>query len=161
MASNPVSKALRRIGQNFQQAQRRFQSLMDRRGPKAARAALKALKTEPGPPISPWIWQTDKQRRAFFATDGFGRGIPALRGRPPLVTESWEVVFARTNTGGEVALINPVPWMPYVQGDWVQTAHLQTGWVNVQDVTEDFFRETEDTVTVTWFDAAEPFEGVD
>lgn len=35
---------------------------------------------EPGKPITyPVQWDSEKQRRAFFATDGFGKGIPYVR----------------------------------------------------------------------------------
>lgn len=35
---------------------------------------------EPGKPVEyPVQWDSEKQRRAFFATDGFGKGIPYTR----------------------------------------------------------------------------------
>lgn len=42
--------------------------------------AIRARMAEEGKPITyPVNWDSDKQRRAFFATNGFGRGIPTTR----------------------------------------------------------------------------------
>ncbi len=38
-----------------------------------------AITKNPGPPKYPIRWKSEKQRRAFFATDGFGKGIPYKR----------------------------------------------------------------------------------
>lgn len=41
---------------------------------------VKTRMSETGQPIQyPVQWDSEKQRRAFFATDGFGRGIPYSR----------------------------------------------------------------------------------
>jgi hypothetical protein len=67
---------------------------------------------KPGKAIRyPVKWDSDKQRRAFFATNGFGRGIPANRtGRYPA---GWNVERA-----GDVGykMINNVPYAKHVGG---------------------------------------------
>jgi len=41
---------------------------------------IRVRMSEEGKPITyPVKWDSDKQRKAFFATDGFGRGIPTTR----------------------------------------------------------------------------------
>jgi len=41
---------------------------------------IKVRMSEPGKPITyPVQWDSEKQRRAFFATNGFGKGIPYTR----------------------------------------------------------------------------------
>ena len=41
---------------------------------------VKERMSEPGQPVTyPIQWDSEKQRRAFFATDGFGEGIPYQR----------------------------------------------------------------------------------
>lgn len=45
---------------------------------------------KPGLPIEyPVSWDSERQRRAFFATDGFGRGIPT--GRSGLYEDAWQM----------------------------------------------------------------------
>lgn len=44
-----------------------------------AQAVLEAMKEEGKPVTYPIQWDSDKQKRAFFATDGFGSGIPYQR----------------------------------------------------------------------------------
>jgi hypothetical protein len=46
---------------------------------------------KPGAPIFyPVNWDTDRQRKAFFATEGFGRGIPT--GRSGDYQQGWRIV---------------------------------------------------------------------
>jgi hypothetical protein len=40
---------------------------------------LQRLRQDPGPVKRPIQWTSEKQRRAFFSTDGFGGGIPTKR----------------------------------------------------------------------------------
>lgn len=44
-----------------------------------AQAIIKAMQKSGSPITYPVKWDSDKQRRAFFATDGFGGGIPSVR----------------------------------------------------------------------------------
>lgn len=56
-----------------------FGHLSDRRVYDAMDNARMELSIPALPPTYPIKWDTEKQRRAFFATDGFGRGIPTPR----------------------------------------------------------------------------------
>ncbi len=88
------------------------------------------LGKEPGEVHYPIEWTSAKQRMAFFATDGFGRGIP--------YTRTGELVLAwgaRTDYRGEVTYLsvyNDAPAAPYVYGDeegkHQQQFHINTGW---------------------------------
>ena len=67
---------------------------------------------QPGSPITyPVQWDSDKQRRAFFATDGFGAGIPT--GRSGEVESAWTLVSL--SNGYEIN--NSEPYASYVFGD--------------------------------------------
>ena len=66
------------------------------------------------PPSYPprWVnWDSEKQRRAFFATNGFGRGIPTSR--TGTYARSWRVL----KDGDGYMLDNPTPYAVYVGGD--------------------------------------------
>lgn len=56
--------------------------------------AIRSRMAEEGKPVTyPVQWDSDKQRRAFFATNGFGRGIP----------------YTRTGNYGRGWTVTPVP----------------------------------------------------
>lgn len=160
MAENQIVKALSQVERNFSRSTQRFQNAMHGRKGRLANRTLAALKREPGPPIHPIRWTNDRQRRAYFASKGFGRGIPSRRGSPPAVLEGWEAVFVPTDDGGILALINEVPHVDFVQGFRAQGFHKDTGYVQLDDVVDDFFREAEDSAVQVFFDAVNPLEGV-
>lgn len=82
-----------------------------------------------GAVVYPIEWKTEKQRKAFFATDGFGRGIPTRR--TGKVSSGWKVEF-RDNV---IKLYNRVPYARFVYGGFdirtenQQPFHRNTGWI--------------------------------
>ncbi len=78
-------------------------------------------------------WTSEKQRRAFFATNGFGRGIPYKR--TGKLNKSWEVFLVDAPGGIAVRLSNTTPYAQFVVGrvkprgkDPMQVMHKITGW---------------------------------
>jgi len=77
---------------------------------------------------NPYEWQSENQRRAFFASDGFGRGIPTVRTHEGV--NSWTVISKNSNwtqvkiEGGNV----------FVQGDWQQKGHKRDGWRKYSEI---------------------------
>jgi hypothetical protein len=68
---------------------------------------------KPGAPIFyPVNWDTPLQRRAFFATDGFGRGIPT--GRSGEYQEGFQIVGLPDG----YQLVNHAPGAGYIGGDF-------------------------------------------
>ena len=66
----------------------------------------------------PVNWDSEKQRRAFFATDGFGAGIPT--GRTGGYVDSWQVQQTRTELGTYASgyvLSNTMAASKYIGGD--------------------------------------------
>lgn len=94
---------------------------------------LSELKAIPGPPKYPIQWTSEKQRRAFFATNGFGGGIPTTRsGRLP---DGWQIITFEANATFTVFITNQNPAAKYVYGPLAnispsprQRFHAQTGW---------------------------------
>lgn len=101
-----------------------------RRRPLDAKA-LTWLRFTPAKPHYPIVWQTERQRRAFFATNGFGRGIPTQRSGK--LAQSWSVQQTNTNSGGSVSFDNGAKYATYVQGDIMQNMHIASGYHNVDD----------------------------
>jgi len=74
--------------------------------------ALKQSVSETGErPTYPINWDSERQRRAYFATDGFGHGIPYRR------TGRYENAWRIVRTGQGYRLENPLPFAVYVSGD--------------------------------------------
>lgn len=159
---NPINTALKRVVRNLTEARRNFQRAMQQidRGNQLAARTLARLKTVPGAPRYPIRFTTPLQQRAFFASKGFGRGIPASRSNPPAVLEAWEAAFVPTSDGGIIGLYNDAPHMEFVQGARAQGFHIDTGYVQLDDVEQEAFAEMQDVAIAQWFSAADPLEGV-
>lgn len=154
-----AERLLRAVERNIAQAPSRFRNAMRGEGGRLANRAVSKLSREPGPPIYPIRWASLRQRRAYFATRGFGRGIPSRRSGALL--RNWSADFFGDSEGGVVTLSNPVPWMRYVQGDRPQPFHLDTGYVQVSEVVDDFYQEASEKGIEVFFVAADPFTGIE
>lgn len=75
---------------------------------------------------NPYKWQTEKQRRAYFATNGFGAGIPYNRTGD--LGNSWSA----NRTGDVVTFTNSAPYAGYVMGDRIQRGHIADGWRTIK-----------------------------
>lgn len=93
---------------------------------------LTRLRT-PAPRVRyPIAWKSIKQRKAFFASNGFGRGIPTQR--TGALPAAWSLSFEYTAGGITIATFsNPTPYLEFVQGTWQQPMHINTGWINYID----------------------------
>jgi hypothetical protein len=80
---------------------------------------------------NPYQWQSDKQRKAYFATNGFGGGIPSTR--TDTLKNAWD--FKETNSQWDrVAMTNSTPYARYVQGAQIQRGHIADKWRQALDV---------------------------
>lgn len=146
-------RQLRKIERQIKKIPNRFRNAMKGKTGKLANRALSRITREPGRPIYPLRWQTERQRRAFFATRGFGRGIPYRRTGGLLL--GWTVDVDKTKEGVDVVMRNPSEVAHFVQGDRAQKFHRDTGWVQVDDVMSDFYREAEDSTAEIWYEVCE------
>ena len=131
------------------------------------------LQQEPGPVSYPIRWTSERQRKAFFATKGFGRGIPYKR--TGKLAKAWVVdinfqglrqfqVFREQilrDTGnidprkkriaakqppGVTTIItidNPAHAERYVTGIQQQGFHADTGWLYAPPMIENAVQEAE------------------
>jgi hypothetical protein len=137
-----ISRGIQRLPETF------FLLLKGKEGQIGLRA-LSLLRTEPGKPIYPLRWKSKKQRRAFFATKGFGKGIPYSRSGAQ--SNSWSVIVE----DGKIVLSSSSPVTRFIQGEDVQPFHLDTGWIQVSDVVDDFLRDGIAVTVETWNDAVD------
>ena len=106
---------------------------------KQLKAAQKELQ-KPGKPVTyPVKWDSERQRRAFFATNGFGRGIPYKRtGR---YVRSFRVTKTGRGNDRRYTLVNPWPKTKYVGGDTRarQQSRIHGGrWPLIADVVKKY-----------------------
>ena len=81
----------------------------------------------PGPVQYPIQWKSARQRRAFFASKGFGRGIPTKRGTA--LTSSWVVLVGYQLRLNLITIYNPKSYAQFVYpGADQQPFHRNTGW---------------------------------
>jgi hypothetical protein len=147
-----------RISKKLQQALQQWQTQF-----------LAQLQQEPGSPKYPIRWPSERQRRAFFATDGFGRGIPTKRSHA--LSQAWQAIVNveqitrfQVFTNSLIAFLaqfkiteaptpppptiivdvsNPVSYERYVEGENQQGFHKDTGWLYAPDVINTGFQQAE------------------
>lgn len=112
---------------------------------------LAELEHTPPPAKYPIEWTSERQRKAFFATNGFGKGIPTKRSGK--LQESWLVYIKNLDEGVGLVIENKAKYAKYVYGSLAQDRtqalrfqqpfHANTGW-----------QEATDTVAF-WLDAAD------
>ena len=109
-------------------------------------------RTENSPPIE---WTSERQHRAYHATDGFGAGIPYKRTGG--LAAAWRVITERTSTGFRMVVENTKDAARFVYGSLAQDVakasrfqqqfHKITGWLTAapivnewMDLAQDMFR---------------------
>lgn len=107
-----------------------------RRVSREARSRLAAAAPDPPAPLYPHFpyplrWKTERQRRAFFASDGFGRGIPTQR--TGALLEGFAVRGSVNAAGGVFELVNDADYARFVVGDDQQPFHEDIGWYGPED----------------------------
>lgn len=104
------------------------------------RVELQLRRNVPGPAKKPIQWTSEKQRKAYFATDGFGHGIPYKRtGQLPA---AWEVLTQVRDTGLTISIVNESPSAPFVYGRWKQQFHTNTGWPDARPIIDNIAAAT-------------------
>lgn len=153
-----LERDIQQIKRNLEETQAKFQRAMV--GRVFAVKTLVELQRIPGAPRHPIRFTTDRQRGAYFATDGFGWGIPSRRtGR---IAEGWSVGFIPTQEGGLLVLSNIHPEAKFVHGPqpFGQGFHIDTGWTQVDTIEDQFYNETIGEATAVFFDDLDFFEGL-
>lgn len=103
--------------------------------PYVSQQVQRRFRQEPGAVHYPIEWTSEKQRMAFFATDGFGHGIPYRRTGE--LVKDWHVRADYRNGLTSIAVYNDAPAAEYVygneQGQHQQQFHRNTGWPRFVD----------------------------
>lgn len=121
---------------------------------------------EPGEPQYPLRWTPSKhpedadktpntawgyysrQKAAFFASDGFGAGIPYVRTHE--LIDSWYAIQLWEGDELVIRLESPAKAAPFVMGNWQQGYHFDTGWQSIADIAQAASLDASDLLIQTW-----------
>lgn len=118
------------------------------------------LRYVPGAVRYPIEWTSEKQRRAYFATNGFGRGIPYKR--TGKTARSWYAWVRRNGYRFEMTIANSTPGARFVYGyirtrgepDPQQRFHRNTGWQRVAPIIDRFVNTYRTELSVSLYQLA-------
>lgn len=119
---------------------------------------LEQLRQQPGAPQYPLRWMSERQRRAYFATNGFGHGIPYQR--TGALAQGWHVEYGSLDNGGAITIWNDAPSEVYVEGYQQQPFHQDTGWLFAPQLIADFQELATEVIIQTWFTISDVNAGV-
>ncbi len=94
--------------------------------PEVDKDVLDLMAPYPGGVKYPFQFATAKSRRAFFATNGFGRGIPTQRTNQ--LHDSWDTQITDRDSSSLVRVVNLKPYSQYVYAPRQVPGHFNTGW---------------------------------
>lgn len=125
--------------------------------PKVQQLVIANLGKSPGTVRYPFVFSTDKSRRAYFATKGFGRGIPYKRTGE--LGRAWTVRLDLRRNDGLLQIINPADAAGYVYGSGTTLGnfrqvpgHRNTGWgATLDDDLLDIAEQTNGWLIDEWF----------
>ncbi len=135
-------------------AKRAFKRQVDRERVRV----IRELQYTPPLPTYPLRWKSEKQRRAFFATNGFGNGIPYQR--TGKLNAGWDVTSVETQNSMEIRVENLWRYARFVVGDDAQPFHLDTGWRQAAPVIANSRERLNERLIDTWFTLTDERAGV-
>lgn len=101
---------------------------------------------------------TKRQRRAFYATNGFGRGIPTFRTHA--TAHLWDITHTVVHGGGQIDLLNSSAYADYVVGDDQQPFHADQGWRTVDTQANLVTPIVQNIVLDAWDAVSDPYAAV-
>ena len=100
----------------------------------------------------PFRWKSERQRRAYFATDGFGWGIPYVRTNA--LKDGWTTHIRDQKDGAVFEVVNNADYSVFVMGDWQQPGHIQTGWNSAAEIAAKYREQATDELISVWGEVA-------
>lgn len=146
------------LSEQMQRTPNQLRRELRRQAQRFNRRVLKELKKPPPPVVYPIEWASDKQRKAFFASNGFGAGIPTQR--TGKLQDSWQASYSESNGIFTNTIENTDPKAEFVIGENMQPFHINTGWEYAPDVLEPAEKQYQDILIDTFFTFADPGAGV-
>lgn len=117
--------------------------------PAVQREVDRTVGRTPGPVKRPFEFATDRSRRAYFATNGFGKGLPYRR--TGQLEASWIVAVGTQLRSPFVLIYNNKTYGKYVYGPRQVPGHRRTGWGKDIERDLNYLTDfTEEQIVQTW-----------
>lgn len=136
-----------------------MQTAYDRNTRRLRSRMIKELSTEPRASTPPIRWKNARQKRAVMRKLRL-MGMEDGYVRSHALSKAWKANLKPDGTGGIMTVTNNTPYVEFVQGDWTQPFHLDTGWPQAGDIFSRYRVEAEDVLIATWFTIVDDFAGV-
>ena len=136
------------ISEAAKESPRRMNAAYKKRIKRIRQRILDDLREYPGPVKYPFRWKSERQRRAYFATDGFGWGIPYVRTNA--LKDGWTTHIRDTRYGAVFEVVNNANYAEFVVGDWQQPGHIQTGWSSAAVIVAKYREQATDELINVW-----------
>lgn len=148
------TKLLQELRETIADAPKNLRPVFEQNSRRVREQIETEMRKPAGPPDYPIRWKSERQRKAFFASNGFGRGIPTRR--TGTYIQGWKVIFRGLNVsdGVVIELVNPVSYSDYVGGGNAQPFHIDR-WPQAVDVVVKYEEELFSTLVVSWFAVVE------
>lgn len=129
----------------LEQAPELTHQVIDREVNSVGEEVLAHLRTEPGAVRYPIEWHSVRQRKAYFATNGFGHGIPYQRTHQ--LAQGWKMqIVYGSDEITSIVIGNDAPERPFVTGQYQQIFHLNTGWPEEELLLDESGHKLDDAV---------------
>lgn len=146
------------IADTAQKSPKLMQTAYDRATRRLRTRIVNTLTAEPGPPVYPIRWKSEKQRRYVIAKLREDDNLPYQRTHA--LSAGWKAVIEPDGEGGIMTVSNKSPIAQFVQGDYAQPFHLQSGWPQVGNIISDARVEAESILIDVWWTVTDPSAGV-
>jgi len=140
------------ISEAAKESPRRMNAAYKKRIKRIRQRILDDLREYPGPVKYPFRWKSERQRRAYFATDGFGWGIPYVRTNA--LKDGWTTHIRDQKDGAVFEVVNNADYSVFVMGDWQQPGHIQTGWNSAAEIVAKYREQATDELISVWGEVA-------
>lgn len=117
---------------------------------KTAQRLIVELSQEPGAPRYPLRWKSARQRRKVMAMLREAGNLPYVRTHK--IAQGWRVVLERLSDGeGVFGVVNTAPGVEFVEGDYAQPYHLDTGWPQAAPIITRYADDLQDELINAWY----------
>ena len=140
------------ISEAAKESPRRMNAAYKKRIKRIRQRILDDLREYPGPVKYPFRWKSGRQRRAYFATDGFWWGIPYVRTNA--LKDGWTTHIRDQKDGAVFEVVNNADYSVFVMGDWQQPGHIQTGWNSAAEIVAKYREQATDELISVWGEVA-------
>lgn len=110
---------------------------------------IRTLAKVPGRPRYPLRWTSDRQRRYVMKKLRDEGNLPYQR--TGKLNRGWRVVIVSA-LDLEIAVENEMNYSEFVQGNWQQTMHFDTGWTQIAPIIVEFEERYQDALIEQWYD---------